>query len=1185
MAKIESTLLDNSPNFQLVDKLKQLIHEADVNQILIATGYWDIPGTALIAEELSRFLSEEGKSVKLLIGKDPVVFAHQLEELKRPELRHTKDVIKISLSELKPKPEYDEAVLLLKTHCAGDNPKFSIHTFSNPDDERQFFHSKCYIFAERAFSGDGSSHGLYAIVGSSNFTQKGLEGNSELNYLEIQSQVIDAHNRSWQKGHLEWFEEKWVLSEDWTKDFLLALNDSPVGKGMEGQCKPEEVENAVDLSVVLSPYETYIKLLQDQFAQIIDSDGKIDETDYLPKDGEFKRLSYQLEAVNHATAIMQRHNGCILADVVGLGKTFTALMVAKRCLLETDFSKRILIVSPPAIKKSWLDSIDYFDEKEAEEKKLKPRIVLTTIGCLDNEIEASENPCIDDFDSSFRQDDFGLVIVDESHRFRNDNTLMYRKLDDLIGDCNARVLLLSATPQNNAPHDLYHQIRLFQREARNSTLETLGSHGRNLESYFAEKQRRYEEYVKKDKKDAFGNKVPKTREELLADRKRLMDDSSDIRKCIVESLIVRRTRTDIKKYYEPDMKSQGLHFPVVREPIAIGYELGNEVGSLFNDTINIIAPEVSHVDVDENGNPVFDLSKEPGKDALGYYRYRAIEFLAKEEHRKCYETNNLTAEGTSKRLAQLMEMLLVKRLESSKVAFVESLSNLKRYTENMVRMYEAGRIFICPDLDVNKELSEASIAKNRTFENCLNVIAEKAKKRNVRRREQNQNPSNFEYKPEDFRQEYIQLLNNDLKLIDELHSRWLVVQDDVKLEKFISKIDTFMDKKKNPSGKLVIFTECIATQRILVKKLQNVSEYKILEITAANRDEKKEVIEANFDANYKGDHRNDFDILITTDVLAEGVNLHRANTILNYDSPWNATRLMQRLGRINRIGSTAREIFNYNFYPSSLGDSQINLKNRTYVKLQAFHELFGEDSQIYSTDEQVRSFEKVEYVFGEEETPIMPFIWELKEYREREGENYNRLLAIDKCISCVQSGEGRYFVALYVNEEKTGERIKSLLYMAKKTENGIQAKKMGQLEFFEQVKSLSRLEQFDCDEGIKEEFIYKIKEVYDAEEANKQIAKKDNSRLGQKDKDKAIAIMKRFYDQDISVETENMLDCIIDGIRKSNATLIRKILGFDFDFDQLAIGYEHEIHTLYQLARPKKETSGILDFAIQFQVV
>lgn len=1180
MAKIESTLLDNSPNFQVLDKIKQLIQEDDVNQILIATGYWDIPGTALLANELADFLSKDGKSIKLLIGKDPTVFAYQLSEIGRTDIKNTSEIIKINLADLKPQEIYIPTVKLLQHYCDGEKPKFSIHTFTNPDDTRQFFHSKCYIFTEKAFSNNNTDHGLYAIVGSSNFTQKGLQDNSELNYLEIQSQVIDAHNNSKQKGHIEWFKEKWECSEDWTKEFLLALNSSPIGQKAITFSNEGNNNSVQDSAIELTPYETYIKFLQDQFAEIIDTDGKIKEEEYTPKEPNFKKLSYQYEAVNQAFSIIKRHNGCILADVVGLGKTFTALMIAKRFLLESYYSKPILIVTPPAIKKSWIDSIKYFDKNEQSEKKMFPKIVITTIGCLDNELETDENPNQDDFDDFFRQDDFGFVIVDESHRFRNNATIMYQKLDDLIGECNAKVLLLSATPQNNAPYDLYHQISLFQREVRNSTLETLGEYGKNLEGYFAEKQKRYLEYIKKDKKDESGQKISKTLAEQKADRENLISDSNDIRKRIVEPLIIRRTRTDIKKYYKNDMISQELNFPTVKQPIAIGYELGSEVGPLFNDTINIIAPEISHVDIDEKGNPLFDFSREAGKDALGYYRYRAIEYLAKEKHRKRYESRNLTAESTSKRLSQLMELLLVKRLESSKSAFEESLLNLKRYTQNMIKMYEANRIFICPDLDVNKELNDNAIQKNGTFENCLDVIAEKAKKKNQKRQNQNQNPNNFEYTQKDFKQDYIELLRNDLMLIEELCTKWLAVHDDVKLEKFISKIETFMDKKKNPSQKLVIFTECIATQKVLVKKLQNVSEFKILEITATNRDDMKEIIAANFDANYKEEQKNDFDIIITTDVLAEGVNLHRANTILNYDSPWNATRLMQRLGRINRIGSTAKAIYNYNFYPSSLGDNQINLKNRTYVKLQAFHELFGEDSQIYSTEEEVRSFDKVEHEFDDEETPIMPFISELKDYKEKNPENYERLQNFNHCVTSINSENNLYFANLHVKDKKSNSLIKSLLYIVNKNEV---FRKVGQLEFFELLKPLSHLEGINFDYDISKKIEQKILSKYDADEKNKEVTIKSKVKIGQKEKDAASQIIKNFFNQKISSETADMLDAICDGISNSNRTLIKKILSMTFDFNQLDFAYEQDIKYLYELSKPKKEIQESLEFSIQMQ--
>lgn len=515
MAKIKSTLLDNTEHFKVVEKIKQLIKESDVNQILIATGFWDIPGTMLISEELDDFLKRDGKSIKLLIGKDPTVFAYQLKELNRQDLKKTSDAIKICLSELQPQPKYDLAVKLLKHYCDGEHPKFCIHIFDNPDDTSQFFHSKCWIFAET------EDYGLYAIIGSSNFTQKGLEGNSELNFLESNDFVINASSSSMpdSKGYLEWFKDKWKNSEDWTKEFLLALNSSPIGKTVPVKSSLPPV---IDSCTFLSPRETYLKLLIDQFGDIINFDGKITPDDYMPHDKNFKQLTYQKEAVNQGFAILREHHGFILADVVGLGKTFTALMVVKRHLLESGFSHPVLIITPPAIKQSWIDSIEYFDKDEIPEKKIKPLITLTTIGCLDEKIESEEFVAENDFDSFFRKDEFSMIVVDESHRFRNNSTRMYQKLDDLIGSISPQpdVVLLSATPQNNAPYDLRNQIYLFQRAHNESTLNTLGKYGKKLENYFAEKQNNYEQCIKKDK-TINGKKVPKTKEELAADKENL----------------------------------------------------------------------------------------------------------------------------------------------------------------------------------------------------------------------------------------------------------------------------------------------------------------------------------------------------------------------------------------------------------------------------------------------------------------------------------------------------------------------------------------------------------------------------------------------------------------------------------------------------------------------------------------
>ena len=1167
LKKMNNTLIDNSDNLKLVDTIKEILKDTSINQIDIATGYWDIPGVALLADVFDSFLQRDNAKLRLLIGKDPYLMVKYNKTPKYKDFKYPDEFIRSDINEIEVKPEYEKAVSFLLKYLENKD-KIEIHIFKeNENNEVQFLHSKCWIFI--------SPQSSCGIIGSSNFTLKGLEGNAELNYLETNGSIImtEPKKGASAKGHEFWFNEKWVLSEDWSKEFLeQILRPSLIAqKVIKAEDKTSIAEKADDFAV-LTPYETYMKFLIDQFGEIIETDGKIKENDYLPKDPNFKKLTYQLEAVNQASGIMKRHNGCIIADVVGLGKTFTALMIVKKFLLENGFSKPVLIITPPAIKKNWIDSIEYFDKNEVFEKQMKDKITLTTIGCLDNESEVNETMNIEDFDDSYKQDDFGLIVVDESHRFRNDNTVMYTKLKKLIDECGAKVLLLSATPQNNAPYDLRNQIFLFQRERKKSTLPNLENHGSNLEGYFAEKEGNYKNYIRKDK-DFEGKKVPKTKEELETDRKNLEADSESIRKCIIEPLVIRRTRTDVQKYYKSDMETQGLSFPKILAPKAIKYEMNDDLAILFDDTIDIIAPLASKKCY-ENEQMLLDMgNKKPGVDALGYYRYRAIEYL-KPEHQKLY----LTASKTAEHLAGLMEILLIKRLESSKDAFEESLDNLKRYTQNMIKMWEADRIFICPNLDINKELSDENVARNGGLKETFDVIAKKAKKAN----EKHHTEHNIEYSQAEFNKEYIDLLENDLKLIDNLCSKWALIHDDIKLEKFIANINTFMDEKKNPTQKLVIFTECIATQKILVKKLRNVTEYKILEITAANRDDMKEIIAANFDANYKGEQRDDFNIIITTDVLAEGVNLHRANTILNYDSPWNATRLMQRLGRINRIGSKAKEIYNYNFYPSTLGDEQINLKNRTFVKLQAFHELFGEDSQIYSTDEEVKQHEKIKYETDEEsETPIMPFIAELREFKKDFLQNYERLEGLEKVTACICDENKNCFAQVNIKNQNN-EYLKKYLYIA--NENKI-VKKVSQLEFFEKLKPLSQYEQIDCNEVNYQEYKSCFISAYEADSANKKISTRDNkSRTGkkEKEKDEAIKKMKRFYEKEISEETKIKLDFIIRGMRNQNQTLIRKVLECKFDFNQLNFVYEADIDNLYKLARPKKEVIENAELAIVF---
>ncbi|MCD8290879.1 MAG: ATP-dependent helicase, partial [Prevotella sp.] len=193
--------------------------------------------------------------------------------------------------------------------------------------------------------------------------------------------------------------------------------------------------------------------------------------------------------------------------------------------------------------------------------------------------------------------------------------------------------------------------------------------------------------------------------------------------------------------------------------------------------------------------------------------------------------------------------------------------------------------------------------------------------------------------------------------------------------------------------------------------------YRVLAVPAANRDEREQTIIENFDDNYTGTQKDDYDVLITTEVLSEGVNLHRANVILNYDTPWNSTRLMQRIGRVNRIGSTAKYIYVYNFLPSAQGDEQIDLVKKAHTKIQSFHVLFGEDSKIF-TDDEVIVYHEISRAIDDEESPLQKYIYELRQFRENHPARYSQIKNKNDGWQIASSREGTaYFL---IQSEKYG---------------------------------------------------------------------------------------------------------------------------------------------------------------------
>jgi len=759
-------------------------------------------------------------------------------------------------------------------------------------------HAKIYILYPDNFN----EHTLTAatITGSSNLSGYGLGIGNDRQY-EFNVLLNDNSDVQFAKDE---FENLWKEAEGCD---ILPID---IGKAKQ------ETYLAGDIT----PYELYIKMLIEYFGEAINF--KNDNPYELPED--FRRMEYQIDAVEDGYRKMLKYDGFFLSDVVGLGKTVIATMIAKRFLIENGVNNtKILVVYPPALEKNWKSTFTKFS--------LDQNTKFVSNGSLAKVID------IDNYDY-WNADEFDLILIDESHKFRNHETIMFRQLQEIckcprinqgkIEGRKKKVMLISATPLNNSPEDIYHQILLFQ-NPRQSTLNGVP----NLTAFFAPKTAEYKKLKSSPKLDV----------EAL---KKLYEV---IREKVIKPITVRRTRRDIEetKRFAKDVEE----FPKVQKPVKIEYQLDKNLSELFDDTVSYLI------------------------EKLNYSRYQAIANLKPEIQSQYYEK----AELVSKSLAFIVKTLLVKRLESSFYAFKKSLERFQIANYRMIEMFDKGKIYIAPDLDLNKFYE-----KGLTEEEIEEEITKAAE----------DNPKNQIFKPDDFSPEFIKQLFIDQKILDKLVDLWKRIgETDPKLTEFLNRLDKeFFDSEKNIGQKLVVFSESTDTIEYLQK---NIKRNDVLTISAKNRDKKFTEIEENFDANIKLEkQKNNYNILLSTEVLAEGVNLHRSNVIINYDTPWNSTRLMQRIGRVNRIGSVAKNIYNYVFYPSAKGNAQINLVNNSLAKIQAFHTAFGEDNQIYSTDEIVdlnldKLFE--EGLPREELNREFQYLEEIRELKAHNPKEYKRI--------------------------------------------------------------------------------------------------------------------------------------------------------------------------------------------------
>ena len=696
---------------------------------------------------------------------------------------------------------------------------------------------------------------------------------------------VELKNRADYDFALAKFEELWKDSVDVSQKYV------------------ETIRTKTWLNDTITPYELYLKFLYEYFKDDLSQHDEM-YIKYLPV--EFKKLEYQEQAVLNAKKILDEYGGVFISDVVGLGKTYISAMLAGQLINEG----RILVIAPPVLLDkanpgSWPNVFRDFNVPAT----------FRSIGELEKIIKDGV-------------EQYSHVFVDEAHRFRTENNATYEKLAEICR--GKKVILVTATPYNNSPKDILSQIKLFQK-ARKSTIPNLP----DLEQFFSglekklknlDRQRDYADYIKFIKENA-----------------------KEIREKVLKYLMVRRTRTEITKYFAEDLASQKLRFPDIEKPEAAFYELNDEEDVVFTKTIELVAKKFK------------------------YARYTPILYYKGEISQP--------EELAQRNMGKFMKILLIKRLESSFHAFRNSLGRFIHSYESFISEVDNGNVYVSKKY--TNKIFELLADDN---DDAVEILINEGKAEKL--------PS------KDFRDEFKKDLQSDLDILKEIHRMWAGVNRDPKLLAFIEKLSTNPILKKN---KLIIFTESKETAEYLAKNIDAKFPNEVLCFTGSSSALVREQVIENFDAKARFP-KDDFRILICTEILAEGVNLHRSNVVVNYDLPWNPTRMMQRVGRINRVDTKFDKVYTFNFFPTKQANDQIKLREAAEAKINAFLSLLGGDAHLLTENEPIGSHElfsrltSKEIITGEDESEEseLKYLHVIKNIRDKEPDTFEKIKHLPK---------------------------------------------------------------------------------------------------------------------------------------------------------------------------------------------
>ena len=754
---------------------------------------------------------------------------------------------------------------------------------------RGVLHAKAYLcWYDPAHAERGA-----AIVGSSNFSLAGFTGNTELNVRVTGDAEMETLGR--------WFDDLWADSVDVSRDVLIELQSSWAVASTP-------------------PYHVYLKALYELYKEEIDTPELEPQRRGVPE-----LANFQLDAVRRALRMVDQHGGCFVGDVVGLGKTYIGAEIVRQLQFEQPPGSHPLIICPAGLVPMWQTVSERFG---LGAQIVSMSVIVPPAAAVFDEDSGEyldEPPPERGIDLLATYPGRGVVLVDEAHNFRNPSTRRYAALSTYLDGSDRKVVLLSATPQNLGPADIYHQLRLFLDEFDHG----LPLEPQSLQEYLSAVQAWYQYDIDLAYWQQEHLRWQQARARAKSGRtvappappSQPSVPFAQIQE-VLGPVFLRRRRKDIRELYGDDVEVGGkkVRFP---EPV---------LDNLFYRLDKVYAQAAPLDEI------VSRLDQHHGA------RYLATEYLTAAARKEPKYRDLLRARN---RVARLMRFLLFKRLESSVAAFRSTLEVLIHSNRNFRAALEAG--FVPIGQTATNVLAGAEVD--------VEALLQRLEAEEQRRNELGLRRAQLVHPTSDFD------VTRWLRDLDADHAVLVALATDVarvtpESDDKLLALRAFLDRPDVKSGKVLIFSEAAATVEYLYEQLNpRGADPKIERLSGSNRERIQSIVGRFAPTSGLLPGRTasgpEIRVLIATDVISEGQNLQDCNRVLNYDLHWNPVRLIQRFGRVDRIGTEHDTIYLHNTWPDTGVDAQLSLTDRLARRIQAFHDFIGLDAALLSPTERL----------------------------------------------------------------------------------------------------------------------------------------------------------------------------------------------------------------------------------------